>query len=158
MVRRSAGILVYRLGSAGLEVFLVHPGGPFWRHKDAGAWMIPKGEIMPGEDPLTAARRELQEETGVVLATAFVPLGEVRQAGGKFVCAWAAESEIDPDRIVSTPFEMEWPLRSGRRQSFPEVDRAAWFPLAKARDYVLASQRPFLDRLEALLRETGRQA
>lgn len=151
MVQRSAGILVYRRGAIGPEVFLVHPGGPFWTRKDAGAWMIPKGEIMPGEDPLAAARREFAEETGLTLDAAFEPLGETRQAGGKYVTVWAAEADLDADAIVSTLFEMEWPPRSGRRRSFPEVDRAAWFDLPRARDYVLKSQGVFLDRLEAAL-------
>ncbi len=151
MVRRSAGILVYRRRLGKPEVFLVHPGGPFWTRKDAGAWMIPKGEIMPGEEPLAAAQREFQEETGVMLEATFRPLGETRQAGGKYVVVWAAEADIDADAIVSTMFEMEWPPRSGRRQRFPEVDRAAWFDLPQAREYVLRSQRVFLDRLEEAL-------
>ncbi|MEA2936020.1 MAG: hypothetical protein QOD74_2666 [Variibacter sp.] len=148
MAQRSAGILAYRRLGGELEVFLVHPGGPYWRRKDAGAWMIPKGEIMPGEEELTAALREFQEETGVSLEARFHPLGEVRQAGGKHVIVWAAQADIDAAVIVSMTFEMEWPPRSGRKQIFPEVDRAAWFDLARAREYVLPSQRPFLDRLE----------
>lgn len=132
-----------------LQVFLVHPGGPFFRNKDEGVWTVPKGLVGEGEDPLAAARREFTEETGVpVTATHFVPLGEVRQKGGKRVEAWAFEGDCDPAAIVSNTFELEWPPRSGRRQRFPEADRAGWFDLDVARAKILPAQRPFLDRLQ----------
>lgn len=152
-MKRSAGILVYRPGPDGLRVLLVHPGGPFWRRKDAGAWSIPKGEIDPGEDPLPAAVREFGEETGIVLAGDFLPLGNLTQAGGKQVTAWAFRGELDLTAIHSNTFTMEWPPKSGRQQSFPEIDRAEWFDLATAQAKILASQRPFLDRLAKALRQ-----
>jgi predicted NUDIX family NTP pyrophosphohydrolase len=147
----SAGLLLYRLGAAGLEVLLAHPGGPFWARKDDGAWSLPKGELLAGEDPLAAARREFLEETGADLAGPFAPLGEVRQAGGKRVLAWAVEGDLDPARLRCNLFEMEWPPRSGRLQQFPEIDRVAWFAPAQARSKLLAGQRPFIDRLLAAL-------
>lgn len=147
MPKQSAGILLFRKVNGVLEVLLVHPGGPFWKNKDAGAWTIPKGEIMPGEDHLTAARREFREETGLAVDGAFLPLGSIRQAGGKEVFAFALEHEADPDAIRSNTFEMEWPPRSGRRQRFPEVDRAAWFDLETAAAKILKGQRPLLERL-----------
>jgi predicted NUDIX family NTP pyrophosphohydrolase len=128
-------------------VLLAHPGGPYWAKKDAGAWSLPKGEIEPGEEPLAAARRELTEEIGLAVDGAFLPLGELRQKGGKHVAAWAVEAAFDPATLVSGTFEIEWPPRSGRMQSFPEIDRAAWFDLAEARVRILASQIPFLDAL-----------
>jgi len=132
-------------------VLLVHPGGPFWAKKDLGAWSIPKGEVAPGEDTLAAARRELAEETGVEAAPPFLSLGSVVQRGGKTVTAWAAAGDADPAAIASNSFTMEWPPRSGRMQSFPEVDRAAWFSLAQAKQQILEGQRPLLDRLATLL-------
>ena len=150
MPERSAGVLLHRRRPA-LEVLLVHPGGPYWRRKDQGAWQIPKGGIEPGEDAAAAARRELMEELGVTLTAALAPLGTVKQAGGKLVEAFAAEQDIDADAIVSTAFELEWPPRSGRIQSYPEVDRARWFALDEAGPAMLASQRPLLERLAALL-------
>ena len=156
MPRRSAGIVLHRDGADGApEVLLVHPGGPFWARRDAGAWSIPKGEHGDDEEPLAAARREFAEELGCPLPDgdgAPQPLGEVRQKGGKLVTAWAVAGDLHPERIVSDTFELEWPPRSGRRQTFPEVDRAAWFGLAQAREKLLAAQLPLLDRLEALLR------
>jgi predicted NUDIX family NTP pyrophosphohydrolase len=128
-------------------VLLAHPGGPYWARKDAGAWSLPKGEIETGEEPLAAARRELAEEIGLTVDGAFLSLGELRQRGGKHVAAWAVEADFDPATLVSATFEMEWPPRSGRMQSFPEVDRAAWFELAEARVRILASQLPVLDAL-----------
>jgi predicted NUDIX family NTP pyrophosphohydrolase len=147
--RRSAGVLLYRRrDDGGLEVLLVHPGGPFWAKKDLGAWSIPKGEPGPGEDAAAAARRELEEETGIALGDeTLVPLGEVRQPGGKTVEAWAVERDCDAARIRSNLFTLEWPPRSGRRVEFPEVDRAAWFDLEEAARRILAGQRPLLDRL-----------
>lgn len=132
MKKRSAGILAWRRGRDGPEVFLVHPGGPFWKNKDDGAWSIPKGEIDPDEDPLEAAQREFQEETGQTVAGTFTPLAPVKIASGKVIEAWAIEHDVDASAIVSNTFEIEWPPRSGKRRAFPEVDRAAWFsaPLA----------------------------
>lgn len=151
MPLRSAGVLPYKRGKDGLAVLLVHPGGPYWRGKHKGAWQIPKGMIEAGEEPAAAALREAEEELGVRLTATLQPLGELRQAGGKRVEAFAVEQEIDPETITSISFEMEWPPRSGRMQSFPEVDSARWFDLAEAAEQMLASQRPFLERLEALL-------
>jgi predicted NUDIX family NTP pyrophosphohydrolase len=151
MAKRSAGLLLYRRGDRGLEVLLVHPGGPFWRAKDLGAWSLAKGEIDPGEEPAACALREFEEETGTRLEGVPVPLGEVRQAGGKTVIGFALEGDLDADAIRSITFELEWPPRSGRRQSYPEVDRAAWFTLDEAREKLNAAQAAFLDRLVALL-------
>ena len=142
----SAGVLVYRRRTR-LEVLLVHPGGPFWAKKDDGAWSIPKGEFAAGEDPLTAARRELAEETGFAVDGELRPLGNVKQAGGKVVHAWALEGDLDADAIRSNMFSMEWPPRSGRMQQFPEVDRAAWFGIDEARVKLLKGQLPLLDAL-----------
>jgi predicted NUDIX family NTP pyrophosphohydrolase len=139
--------MMYRRQNWELEVFLVHPGGPFWMKKDAGAWSIPKGEYAEGEHPLAAARREFQEETGFVPGEQFLELGVVRQAGGKLVTAWAFEGDCDPERLTSVKFEMEWPPRSGRLADFPEVDRGEWFPIPAARERILKSQEPFLDML-----------
>jgi len=149
--RSSAGILLYRQRDGALEVFLVHPGGPYWVSRDLGAWQIPKGMIEPGEDPLAAALREFHEETGGRPEGEPRSLGGVRQAGGKWVEAFALAGDLDPDAIESIHFELEWPPRSGLLQSWPEVDRAAWFTLAQARPKMLASQLPLLDRLEALI-------
>ena len=157
MARRSAGILLFRRRAAGggeLEVLLVHPGGPFWARRDAGAWSVPKGEVDAGEDERACALRELTEETGAAFPDAadddLLPLGEVRQKGGKVVVAWALEGDLDADAIVSNTFELEWPPRSGRVQTFPEVDRAAWLSLPAAREQLLPAQAPFLDRLAEL--------
>jgi predicted NUDIX family NTP pyrophosphohydrolase len=147
MPRLSAGILLHRTGARGLEVLLVHPGGPFWARKDAGAWTIPKGEIDEGEDALAAARRELREETGIELACELVALTPVKQRGGKTVHAWAGEADCDAASITSNTFEMEWPPRSGRMQAFPEVDRAEWFSIEAAREKILPGQAPLLDEL-----------
>lgn len=152
MAKRSAGLLMYRGSGARLAVLLVHPGGPFWARKDLGAWSIPKGEYAAGEDPLAVAQREFAEETGVTPRGEFQPLGEVVQAGGKRVSAWAVEGDLDPATIVSNVFELEWPPRSGRKRSFPEVDRAEWFSSEQAREKINAGQRAFVDRLVALVR------
>lgn len=149
MPATSAGVVMYRKSGPGLQVLLVHPGGPFWRKKDLGAWSIPKGEMAAGEDPVVVARREFMEETGTEPRGDVHPLGEVRQAGGKRVLAFAIEGDIDADNIISNTFELEWPPRSGRKQAFPEVDRAAWFDMASARSRILAGQLPLLERLEA---------
>ncbi len=151
MAKVSAGLLVYRRGTGGPEVFLVHPGGPFWAKKDAGVWSIPKGEVEPGQDPLAEAQRELQEETGCRVTGEFRPLKPVKQAGGKTVHAWAIEGGCDADHITSNEFTMEWPPRSGRRQSFPEVDRAAWFDLPAARLKINPAQVALIDELETLI-------
>jgi predicted NUDIX family NTP pyrophosphohydrolase len=155
MVQRSAGLLLYRVDDDGLAVLLVHPGGPFWRNRDAGAWQIPKGAIEPGETPLAAALRETAEELGRAFAGDAMSLGEIRQAGGKNVEAFALAADFDPEALVSNSFEIEWPPRSGRRQSFPEVDAARWFAIAEARAMMLPSQLPFLDRLQALSHSRG---
>jgi len=151
--KRSAGLLMYRGSAADLAVLLVHPGGPFWANKDIGAWSIPKGELSPGEDPLAAAQREFAEETGVRPRGAFRPLGEVVQAGGKRVVAWAVEGDFDPAALVSNTFELVWPPRSGRTMRFAEVDCAEWFSPAVARQKIVAGQRPFIARLAQLLEE-----
>ncbi len=148
----SAGILLYRLRGDGPEVLLVHPGGPLWARKDAGAWSIPKGEYDDGEEPLSAARREFQEELGSALpAGEPLDLGEIRQRSGKRVSAWAQAGELDVDMVRSNTFELEWPPRSGRTREFPEVDRAEWFPLALARERINPAQAELLDRLAAAL-------
>jgi predicted NUDIX family NTP pyrophosphohydrolase len=146
-------VLLYRRSPRGCEVFLVHPGGPFWTNKDRGAWTIPKGEYGPDEDALDAARREFAEETGFAAEGAFLPLGTIRQAGGKVVSAWALEGDCDPARLVSNTCRIEWPPRSGRQMEIPEVDRGAWFSLAEARERILASQWPLLERLAERLAE-----
>jgi predicted NUDIX family NTP pyrophosphohydrolase len=143
----SAGILLYRWTGTSLEVLLVHPGGPYWRKKDEGAWSIPKGEMDEGEVAEAAARREFKEETGVALLGPLDPLGEVRQRGGKRVIAFAGEGDIDVETVRSNTFEIEWPPKSGRMQSFPEVDRAEWFEMQSAHAKMLEGQRPLLDRL-----------
>lgn len=134
-----------------LEVLLVHPGGPFFARKDLGAWSIPKGEYEGPEDPLTAARREFAEETGLPVDGDFLPLQPIKQKGGKEVLAWAIEGDIDAAKVVSNVFEMEWPPRSGKMRRFPEIDRAEWFDLSTARSKINERQRGFLDELEQLL-------
>jgi predicted NUDIX family NTP pyrophosphohydrolase len=149
----SAGILLWRHGADGaIEVLLGHFGGPLWAKKDEGAWAIPKGVVEPDETPDRAARREFQEELGFSAEGALVPLGRIRQKGGKYVEAFALEGDLDADAIRSNAFTLEWPPRSGRMQSFPEIDRAAWFSLAEAREKILPSQAQILDLLAAKLR------
>jgi predicted NUDIX family NTP pyrophosphohydrolase len=150
MATRSAGILLHRDGPDGREVLLVHPGGPFWAQRDDGAWSIPKGEYGEGEEPLACALREFEEELGSALEHAgeLIELGEVRQRNRKLVTAWAAEGDLDPAAVRSNTFRMEWPPRSGRQQEFPEVDRAAWFTLARAREKLVEAQAAFVDRLD----------
>lgn len=143
----SAGLLLYRRATTGLEVLLVHPGGPYWARKDLGAWTIPKGEIETGEDALAAARREFAEETGADVGGTFVPLSPVTMKSGKIVYAWAVEGDLDVGAVTSATFTLEWPPRSGRQQQFPEVDRAAWFDIAEARRRILPAQAPLLDDL-----------
>ncbi len=152
MARRSAGILLHRSGATGVEVLLVHPGGPFWAKKDAGAWSIPKGEYEDGEDPLACALREFEEETGTRLdSTDVVELGSVRQKSGKQVTAWAVAGDLDPATVRSNTFAMEWPPRSGRQAEFPEVDRAEWFGVEVAREKLVSGQVELLDRLAGLV-------
>jgi predicted NUDIX family NTP pyrophosphohydrolase len=150
MARHSAGLLLYRR-RGGLEVLLVHPGGPFWAGKDLRAWSIPKGEYDPGEDPLAAARREFREETGFSVAGEFIPLTPLKQPSGKIIAAWALEGDCDPAAIRSNLFTLEWPPHSGRQQQFPEVDRGAWFSLAQAVEKITQAQRGFLEELQARL-------
>ncbi len=150
MAKRSAGLLMYRQRDGQLEVFLVHPGGPFWAKKDLGAWSVSKGEYADDELPLEAAKREFREETGFAPAGEFVELGTVQQSG-KLVTAWAFEGDCDPEDLVSDRFQMEWPPRSGRLAEFPEVDRGAWFSMSAAKERILKSQLPFLDRLAGLV-------
>lgn len=138
---------MYRRRGRAVEVLLAHPGGPFWARRDEAAWTLPKGEIADSEEPLAAARREFQEETGFASSPPYHPLGELRQRSGKRISAWAFEGDADPAQLVSNSFEMEWPPRSGRLQSFPEVDRVAWFGLQEARLKLIAGQVPFLDVL-----------
>jgi predicted NUDIX family NTP pyrophosphohydrolase len=151
---RSAGILLFRQKDGGPEVLLIKPGGPFWRNKDAGAWMIPKGMVERGEAAAEAALREFEEETGTRLDAAPFPLASVRQAGGKIVEAFAAEGDLDPTAITSIDFEIEWPPKSGRRAQFPEAAEARWMRLAEARALMLPSQLPLLDALEEKLRRS----
>jgi predicted NUDIX family NTP pyrophosphohydrolase len=154
MGKLSAGILLFRRLDDDLEVFLLHPGGPFWTKKDLGAWSIPKGEYEAAEDALAAARREFREETGFDFPEgALLALGEVRLTSGKTVTAWAVEGDCDADAIRSNTFPIEWPPKSGKMQQFPEADRAAWFPLAVAREKIHSAQRDFLDRLVEIVRE-----
>ena len=153
MAAESAGILMYKYQGQNILVLLVHPGGPYWRNKDRGAWSIPKGERGLGEDAETTARREFAEELGKKPAGLLSPLGHVRQRGGKQVEAFAVEGEFDVDHLTSDTFEMEWPPRSGKKQSFPEVDRAAWFSLNEARDKINEGQCALIDRLEELCKK-----
>jgi predicted NUDIX family NTP pyrophosphohydrolase len=153
MPKRSAGVLLYRLTGERPEVLLVHPGGPFWARRDAGAWSIPKGEYDDDEDPLTSALREFEEETGAALGPSeLIELGTVKQKGGKVVTAWAAEGDLDPDAVRSNTFTIEWPPRSGRMAEFPEIDRAAWFDFDAAREKLVSAQAELLDRLLERLR------
>jgi predicted NUDIX family NTP pyrophosphohydrolase len=147
MSKVSAGLLVYRYSKEGLEVLLAHPGGPFWKNKDLGAWSIPKGEVCEGEDLLAAAHREFVEETGARVEGPTLPLGAFRQRSGKIVHAWAVRSDFDPSKLRSNTFELEWPPHSGRQGVFPEVDRADWFDIPNARQRILPGQLPILEKL-----------
>ena len=151
----SAGLLMYRLRDGCVEVLLVHPGGPFYRHRDDGTWSIPKGEVDAGEELLEAAQREFREETGFPIAGPFLPLPAIRQKSGKRIQAWAFAGDCDPETLVSNTFELEWPPNSGRTQSYPEVDAAAFFELATARRKVNPGQLPLLDALAELLDPGG---
>jgi predicted NUDIX family NTP pyrophosphohydrolase len=152
MAKRSAGLLVYKRAGDEVSVLLVHPGGPFWKDRDEGAWSIPKGEYGEGEEPLLCAIRECEEELGLRFEGEFVALGEAKQRSGKIVSAWAVEGEFDPGELRSNSFEIEWPPRSGKRQSFPEVDRAQWFAPEEARRKILPGQAVFVDRLLSIIR------
>jgi predicted NUDIX family NTP pyrophosphohydrolase len=150
-MKRSAGLLMFRRAGPHLQVLLAHPGGPFWARRDAGAWTIPKGECNEGEAPIDAAQREFAEETGFPVVPPLLPLGDVVQAGGKRVSAWAFEADADPEAMRCNEFELEWPPRSGRLRRFPEIDRVAWFAPDEARGKLLPAQRDLLDRLERIL-------
>jgi predicted NUDIX family NTP pyrophosphohydrolase len=147
----SAGLLMFRRGDDRIEVLLVHPGGPFWAKKDLGSWSLPKGEYSEGEDPLAAARREFQEETGIRPEGKFLSLGQVRQAGGKVVSGWAFEGDLDPASLKSNTFALEWPPKSGKMREFPEVDRAGWFSIEEAGQKILPGQVGLLDALVKII-------
>src|SRR6056297_1209843 len=147
MTKKSAGIFMYRFREMKLQVFLVHPGGPFWARKDKAAWSIPKGEFDDLEAPLEAAKREFQEETGMPVTGDFINLGEIKQPGRKIIYVWAVEGDCDPAAIKSNTFEMQWPPNSGKYKSFPEVDRAGWFSLGAAREKLHKGQVVLIDRL-----------
>jgi predicted NUDIX family NTP pyrophosphohydrolase len=150
MAKKAAGLVMFRrVSPRTIEVLLVHPGGPLWAHKDAGAWSIPKGEYLEPEDPLDAAQREFEEETGGKATGPFTELGTIRQKSGKLVTAWACEGDFDPSRLTSNTFEMEWPKKSGKLHNFPEVDRAEWLSIAKAKEKINPAQLPLLDALTA---------
>jgi predicted NUDIX family NTP pyrophosphohydrolase len=153
MPKKSAGLLMYRRRHGVLEVFLVHPGGPFWQKKDAGSWSIPKGEYTTEGDPLEVAKREFQEETGFKASGEFVPLTSRKQPSGKIITAWAFEGGCDPSTIKSNTFSMEWPPRSGKREEFPEVDRAGWFSIPDAKQKIIKGQAGFVDELVRILKQ-----
>ncbi|GFO55845.1 DNA mismatch repair protein MutT [Geomonas sp. Red276] len=155
MGKTSAGLLLFRFRDHRLELFLVHPGGPFWAKKDLGAWSIPKGEYGQGEDPFAVAKREFQEETGQTIDGDFRELNMVRQPGGKQVRAWAVQGDCDAERISSNTFMMEWPPKSGRQAEFPEVDRAGWFTVEQAREKILKGQVGFIDQLREMVSGEG---
>jgi predicted NUDIX family NTP pyrophosphohydrolase len=150
-MKRSAGILLYRLIKNEIEVFLVHPGGPYWANKDKGAWSLPKGEFEEGEDPLETAKREFAEETGSKITGEFCRLLPLKQPGGKIVHVWAVEGDLDAATVKSNLFTLEWPPHSGARQQFTEVDKGKWFKLHTAKEKLLPGQRPFLDQLQDLV-------
>lgn len=150
-LKKTAGMLLYRLRGSALEVFLIHPGGPFWAKKDEGAWSIPKGEFVEDEEPLNAAKREFQEETGFSIDGQFMPLAPLKQRSGKLVYAWALEGDCDAEAIKSNLFSLEWPPRSGNRKEYPEVDRAGWFALEIAKRKIVPGQMGFLKELQQRL-------
>ena len=148
MPKKSAGILLYRIVNKKLEVFLVHPGGPFWPKKDNGPWSTPKGEFEDDEEPLAAAKREFKEETGIEISGEFIQLTSIKQKSGKIVYAWAVEGDIDPAKIKSNDVEIEWPPRSGRQQTFPEIDKAEWFNYVEAQKKIISAQSPLIEELK----------
>ena len=149
-MKKSAGILLYRLVKQP-EFFLVHPGGPFWKNKDKGAWSIPKGEFTDEEDPLAAAKREFKEETGISCNGKFIELSPLKQKSGKLIFAWALEKDVDPSIVKSNTFKLEWPPKSGKRQDIPEIDKAAWFNVAEAKEKIIPGQVGFIEELEKSL-------
>ena len=151
MPRKSARILLYKIENKILKIFLVHPGGPFWAKKDDGAWSIPKGEFEDGEDPIDAAKREFEEETGIKISGDFIELKPVKQKSGKIVYAWAVEGDIDVSKIKSNEFEIEWPPKSGKMKTFPEIDKAAWFDLGEANKKIIEAQSSLIKELETKL-------
>jgi predicted NUDIX family NTP pyrophosphohydrolase len=153
MAKASAGLVMYRVRSGNLEVLLVHPGGPFWSRKDAGAWFVPKGEVSPAESEISAAEREFEEETGLKPEGPFVPLGSVKHKSGKTVTAWALEGDCDPASLRSNTFTLEWPPRSGKRREFPEVDRAAFFTVEEAKGKIHPDEFELIVRLQELLKK-----
>ena len=153
----SAGILLYRLRGGEVEVFLVHPGGPFWIKKDEGTWSIPKGEYGEGEDPLAAATREFYEETGFKVSGNCRALSPLKQPSGKIILAWVLEGDLDPATVKSNTFSLEWPPRSGKTQEFPEVDRGAWFDVPTAHNKLAPAQRGFVDQLQQMLKDTAEE-
>jgi len=157
MGKESAGILLYRLKNKFLEIFLVHPGGPFWAKKDLGAWSIPKGEFTKDENPMDAAKREFQEELGIDCTGEFIPLTPIKQKGGKIVYAWALKGDIAPNQIKSNTFEMEWPPRSGKKQEFPEIDKGEWFNVSDAKQKINTRQSVLIDELISKLNLTEEQ-
>ncbi len=152
-MKQSAGILLYRRTGKAVEFFLVHPGGPFWKNKDEGAWSIPKGEFSDKEDPLAAAKREFREETGISCGGEFLSLGSIKNKSGKNIFAWALEKDLDPAAVSSNFFEMEWPPRSGKQQSFPEIDKGGWFSAAEAKQKINIAQVHFIDQLQVTLQK-----
>src|SRR5690349_5079905 len=158
MVKQSAGILLFRMKREQLEVFLVHPGGPFWIKKDAGAWSIPKGEIETGEEALQVAIREFKEETGQEIEGSFSELQPVKQKAGKIIKAWAVEGDIDETKIVSNTFEIEWPPRSGKKKIFPEVDKAQWFSVTTASEKINPGQVPLIEELQQIIRNKKKKS
>jgi predicted NUDIX family NTP pyrophosphohydrolase len=154
-MKKSAGILAFRRKAKGLEIFLMHPGGPFWKNKDAGAWSIPKGEIDETESEINAAQREFEEETGIKVQGELIPLHSIRQKNGKQVIAWALEQDFDAAGISSNLFEMEWPPKSGKYQQFPEMDRAEWFSVTTAKEKIIPAQAALIDQLEEILERPG---
>jgi predicted NUDIX family NTP pyrophosphohydrolase len=153
--KKTAGLLLYRIRSSALEVFLVHPGGPFWARKDEGAWSIPKGEFDEDEEPLNAAKREFKEETGFSMDGNFIGLAPLKQRSGKLIYAWALEGDCDAEAIKSNLFSIEWPPRSGRRREYPEVDRAGWFALELAKRKIVPGQIGFLEELQQMMNKPG---
>lgn len=151
-MKKSAGILIYKKVKDQLQVMLVHPGGPFWKNKDAGAWSIPKGEFNDNEEPLDAAKREFEEETGLTVSGKFLPLTPVKQKSGKLIYAWAVEEDIDVSSFKSNLFEMEWPPRSGKMKCFPEIDEACWFAVEEAKGKIIKGQFSFIEELISLLK------